>query len=90
MDESEEFNVVDKQFEKAFELFALQVGLKIGYYRRMSGMTQQELADASGLSLVYMGQIEAPNAVYPPSLKVLYKLSQAMGIKACLLLDVRI
>ncbi|GHV44619.1 hypothetical protein FACS189492_1230 [Clostridia bacterium] len=51
-------------------------------------MTQQELADATGLSLVYISQLEAPNSVYCPSVKALFKLAEAMSIRTYKLLDV--
>lgn len=37
------------------------IGLRIGYFRRQKGMTQEQLAEKAGLSLGFLGQIEAPN-----------------------------
>ena len=74
--------------EQEYKMNVMRIGLKIGYYRRSAGMTQQELSDASGVSLVYIGQLEAPNTIYCPSVKVIFKLAEALGIKASKLLEV--
>ena len=37
------------------------IGLNIAYYRKMSGLSQMQLAEASGISRTHMSNIEAPN-----------------------------
>lgn len=78
----------DMEFEKGFEFFALKMGLKIGYYRRIAGMTQQNLAEATDLSVMYIGRLEAPNMMYHPSLKVLYRISKALSVNVYKFLEV--
>ena len=73
--------------DREYQLYVIKIGLKIGYYRRSAGMTQEELASASDISVVYIGQLEAPNMIYCPSVKSLFKIAEALGIKACKLLD---
>ena len=74
--------------EKEYQLYILKIGVKIGYYRRNAGMTQEELASAADISEVYIGQLEAPNMPYCPSVKVLFKIANALAIKAYKLLDI--
>ena len=78
----------DIVFDKEYDLFAIKIGLKIGYYRRAADMTQQELADATGLSSVYIGQLEGKNSNHSPSLKALLKISKALGVKPHKFIDV--
>lgn len=66
--------------EKDFDYLVLQIGIKIGYYRRKMGITQEELAEKVGMTVSYIGQLEAPNLVYKPSLKTLYKLSLVFDV----------
>lgn len=38
-----------------------QIGLKIAYYRKLRGLTQEELAEQIDLTPAYIGHLEAPN-----------------------------
>lgn len=66
----------------------LDIGLKIGYYRRKTGMTQAELAEHTGLTLSYISQLESPNLPYCPSLKALFTIAKALGVKASKIIDI--
>ena len=44
--------------EKEYEMFIIKVGLKVGYYRRLANMTQEQLAEYSGMSLNFISQLE--------------------------------
>ena len=39
----------------------LQLGLKIAYYRKLRGLTQEMLAEQIGVSAAFIGHVEAPN-----------------------------
>ena len=39
------------------------LGLRIAYYRKMRGMTQEQFAEAIGRSVSFVSQIEARNAL---------------------------
>lgn len=67
--------------DKEYNMLILEIGLKIGYYRRKSGMTQHELAEAAEISLSHLSELESPNMAYCPSIKILIKLSKALGVK---------
>ncbi|MBO4898142.1 MAG: helix-turn-helix transcriptional regulator [Clostridia bacterium] len=74
--------------EKEYEMFIIKVGLKVGYYRRLANMTQEQLAEYSGMSLNFISQLEGPSAPYVPSLKSLFKISKALGVPINKLTDV--
>jgi len=58
------------------------LGLKIAYYRKMRGMTQEQLAEAIGRSVSFVSQIEANNsaAVKGISLETLFLISDKLSV----------
>ena len=66
--------------ERAFELKYIQIGLKIAYYRKLRGLTQEELAEKVGLTQKFIGHIEAPNMVTPISLDTLFKIARELDV----------
>ena len=71
-----------------YKYILLNIGLKIGYYRRKAGMTQAELAEHTGLTLSYISQLESPNLPYCPSVKALFTIAKALGVKASKFIDI--
>ena len=65
----------------------ISVGLKIGYLRRQKGMTQEQLAEKAGISLGFLGQIEAPNLSVGISLATLFSIAEALQVPASKLLE---
>ena len=63
------------------------LGLKIGYIRRMRGMTQEQLADKAGISAGFLSQVEAPNMAVGISLATLFSLAEALDLPASKLLE---
>lgn len=57
-----------------------QIGLKIAYYRRFRGLTQEELAEQVGLSPAFIGHLEAPNITKALSLDTLFDIAKALDI----------
>lgn len=74
--------------ENEYKGILLDIGLKIGYYRRKAGMTQAELAEHTGLTLSYISQLESPNLPYCPSVKSLFTIAKVLGVKASKLIDI--
>ena len=66
--------------DKDFELKYIQIGLKVAYYRKLRGLTQEELAEKVGLTTTFIGHIEAPNMVTPLSLDTLFRISRELDI----------
>lgn len=56
-----------------------QLGRNIYKLRKRRDMTQEKLAEEVGITLNYLGIIEIGNKM--PSMKVLIKISEVLGIK---------
>lgn len=59
----------------------IQIGLKIAYYRKLNGFTQDRLAEALDISPGYLSQIESPGFVQPISLNLLFSVADFFGIE---------
>ena len=71
-----------------FEQEYLQLGLKIAYYRKLRGLTQEELAERCGLSAGYISQLEGPNSFFCPSIKTLFIIAEVLNIPMFKLVDI--
>jgi len=60
----------------------LQLGLKIAYYRKLRGLTQEQLAEQLNLSPAFIGHVEAPNIQKAISLDTLFDLAAALNVPA--------
>ncbi len=58
------------------------LGLKISYYRKLKGLTQEQLAEAIDKNLAFIGAVEAPNVERTVSLDTLFDISKALGVPA--------
>ncbi len=57
-----------------------RLGLKISYYRKLKGLTQEMLAEKIDKNLAFIGAVEAPNVNRTISLDTLFDISEAPGI----------
>lgn len=55
-------------------------GLKIAYYRKIRGLTQEELAERVGLTPAFVGHLEAPNIAKALSLDTLFDIADSLDI----------
>lgn len=60
-------------------LFYKKLGRRIKVLRERAGLTQEKLAEESGISLDYMGKIEV--SINKPGLKTILKLADALKIE---------
>ena len=63
-------------------MFALQytnIGLNVLKYRRLKNMTQQELADAAGISRAKISDIERGRGPY--SIEMVFLIARALGVE---------
>ncbi|MCL2217940.1 MAG: helix-turn-helix transcriptional regulator [Defluviitaleaceae bacterium] len=73
-----------EEFREDFKL----IGLKIAYYRKMRGLTQEQLSEKLGYGNVsYIGNIEAPNVYRAFTLTTLLKIAKTLDIHPNKLLD---
>lgn len=65
------------------------LGLKIAYYRKLRGLTQEQLAEAIGRSVSFVSQVEANNSpnVKGVSLETLFLISEKLNIPASKLFE---
>jgi transcriptional regulator with XRE-family HTH domain len=56
------------------------MGRKIAYYRKLKGLTQEQLAEKVEISAGFFGGIEAPNVKRTLSLDTLFDISDALDI----------
>ncbi|MBE6532093.1 MAG: helix-turn-helix transcriptional regulator [Ruminococcaceae bacterium] len=59
-----------------------QLGLKIAYYRKLRGITQEQLAEKIDKSAAFIGHVEAPNVDKAISLDTLFDISEALDVPA--------
>ena len=59
-----------------------QLGLKIAYYRKMRGLTQEQLAEKIDKSTAFIGHVEAPGVNKTISLDTLFDISKILNIPA--------
>ncbi len=57
-----------------------QIGLKIAYYRKLRGLTQEELAERVGLTPAFIGHLEAPNIFKALSLDTLFDIADVLDV----------
>lgn len=67
---------MDEQFRSEFK----QLGLKIAYYRKLKGYTQEALAEKIDRSAAFIGHVEAPNVKKSVSLGTLFAIAKALDV----------
>lgn len=53
-----------------------KLGLKISYYRKLKGFTQEQLAEKLDKNLAFIGAVEAPNVNRTISLDTLFDIAE--------------
>lgn len=59
-----------------------QIGLKISYYRKRRGLTQEQLAEQLEKSPAFIGHVEAPNIQKAISLDTLLDVAKVLEVPA--------
>lgn len=62
------------------------LGYAIAYYRKRRGISQDDLAEAVGISRQHMGAVEAPRMNRGVSLELLFNIASVLEIEPYLLL----
>ena len=57
-----------------------KLGLKISYYRKLRGLTQEKLAEIINKNVAFLGAIEAPNIDRAISLDTLFDIAKALNV----------
>ena len=65
--------------ERYFEKYR-RIGLKISYYRKLRGLTQEKLAEMIDKNLAFIGAVEAPNINRTVSLDTLFDIAEVLDV----------
>ena len=57
-----------------------QIGIKIAYYRKLRGLTQEELAEQVGVTPAFIGHLVAPNISKALSLDTLFDIAAVLEV----------
>lgn len=63
-----------------YEAEYLQLGLKIAYYRKLRGLTQEQLAERIERTPAFIGHVEAPNISKAVSLDTLFDIASVLEV----------
>ena len=58
----------------------IRFGLKVQYYRKLEGLTQEAFADKIGKSWSFVAKIESPTRVFGVSMETLFKIAEALEV----------
>lgn len=65
-----------------YEREYLQIGLKIAYFRKLRGLTQEQLAERIDRTPAFIGHVEAPNISKAVSLDTLFDIASVLDVPA--------
>ena len=65
----------------------ITMGLKIAYYRKKAGFTQEAFAEKIGKSVNFLSQIEGTGTVRGVSLETLFKMADVLDMPPAKLLE---
>ena len=65
----------------------ITLGLKIAYYRKKRGYTQENLAEQVGISLNFLAQVEGTGTIRGISLETLFKMADVLQVAPSKLLE---
>lgn len=65
----------------------IRFGLKVQYYRKLQGLTQEAFADKIGKSWSFVAKIESPTRVFGVSMETLFKIAEALEVPASKLFE---
>ena len=73
--------------ESQYKMNLIKIGLKIAYYRKKAGYTQEYFAELIDKSVNFVGQVEGPGTVRGVSLETLFKIAQVLKVSPSKLLE---
>ena len=59
----------------------IKFGLKVQYYRKLRGMTQEACADEIGKSWSFVAKIESPTRAFGVSMETLFKIAEVLQVQ---------
>ncbi len=58
----------------------IRFGLKVQYYRKLLGLTQEAFADKIGRSWSFVAKVESPTRAFGVSMETLFKIADALNV----------
>jgi len=58
----------------------IRFGLKVQYYRKLQGLTQEAFADKIGKSWSFVAKVESPTRAFGVSMETLFKIADALEV----------
>ena len=58
----------------------IRFGLKVQYYRKIQGLTQEAFADKIGKSWSFVAKIESPTQAFGVSMETMFKIAEALKV----------
>ena len=65
----------------------IRFGLKVQYYRKLQGLTQEAFADKIGKSWSFVAKVESPTRAFGVSMETLFKIAEALEVPASKLFE---
>lgn len=65
----------------------IKFGLRVQYYRKLRGMTQEAFADKIGKSWSFIAKIESPTQAFGVSMETLFQIADTLDIPVSKLFD---
>lgn len=65
----------------------IRFGLKVQYYRKLLGLTQEAFADEIGRSWSFVAKIESPTRPFGVSMETLFKIADVLKVPASKLFE---
>lgn len=69
-------DVIKNRYEQEF----IKFGLKVQYYRKLRGMTQEAFAEKVGISWSHVARIEGPTRAFGVSMATLFAIAEALDV----------
>ena len=76
-----------KQDVSRFRDNYIGIGIRISYFRRLRGLSLEQLAERAGISPGFLSQVEAPGMAVGLSLNTLFAISEVLDVPAYKLLQ---
>lgn len=67
--------------QEEFREYYINIGLKVSYYRKRKGYTQEQLAAQMNVATSFVGQIEAPNIFKAVSLDTIFRIAKVLEVE---------
>ena len=65
----------------------IRFGLKVQYYRKLQGLTQEAFADKIGKSWSFVAKVESPTRAFGVSMETLFKIAEVLEVPVSKLLE---